>query len=663
MAGSHRKSPSSTPVLKRTEDSGLDLGRAGALRTSIFFVLFYLYLWLYLDLRLIYYSAGMVTYFPAFFRGWSFLLRFTAYPGGLAEYAGAFTAQLFYYSWTAALVITLEASAICLCSGYFLDVVKASSIRWLRFAVPILLVVICSQYTYHFAATVAITAALLGVCLYIRITQTADAGENSGKWMHRLRPGLLFLGLSVVVYYATGGAYLVFAVLCAVRELRFKRLWLAVLCLLSAVVIPYVEGVVLFGVCPAGAFTETFPASWKISFLKKQSTSMSPTYAVYLIVCVGVFAAGLWRFVAGSLFRKNKAGKTEQRKSRNKGSKSLLPPKALPSTPGHRGFRWAIESILMFAIVGVAAFFSHNSKREDMLKIHYYTCRRMWTEVLKTAGHNSTNYFAINAVNRALYHTGRLGSEMFAYPQHPDALLLTGEDQVLLCWHKFDTQLDLGLVNMAQKNLTECMEVYGEHPLILERLALTNMVKGNINAARVYLAALTKTIFHAGRARDYLSLLSADPGLSTDDYIQSLRAVAMKRDFHTIFFEPEMMYLVLLTENSKNRMAFEYLMATHMLKRQLDRFIRNLKWCKGFEDSQFPRHYEEAICIYAYGTQKPVFLHGRSLDPQVRRQAEQFGDMFNRYRQDKKAAINPLAQAYGGTYFFYNLYGFSGVKK
>ena len=318
---------------------------------------------------------------------------------------------------------------------------------------------------------------------------------------------------------------------------------------------------------------------------------------------------------------------------------------------------------MVFAIVGAAAFFSRNGKCEKMLRIHYHACKRMWPKVLETAGHKSTEYFTINAVNRALYHTGRLGSEMFMHPQHPDALLLTGEDQVILCWHKFDTQLDLGLLNMAQKNFSECLEVYGEHPLLLRRLALINMAKRNMNAARIYLTALTKTLFHADWGREYLSELQADPELSSDERVQSLRSIGMRKDHPTVFFAPERMYLTLLQENNKNRMAFEYLMASYMLSRQLGKLVQNLKWMNEFGYMELPRYYQEAIFIHACWTNQPVFLHGRSLDPKIQEQIEQFSKVFNEYGRDKKAAIDALVQAHRGSYFFYHLYGFSGVKR
>jgi hypothetical protein len=470
----------------------------------------------------------------------------------------------------------------------------------------------------------------------------------------------------VILYYIAGGAYPLFAGLCAVRELLAGRRRLAGLYLLSAGAIPYIEGVLIFGVSINRAFTESLPSSWKMDLFKARTTPVTTTYALYVIVCVGVFAMGLWRLFTGRARPAEKAAKPKPGKKPKvkTNRKSFNPFAGVLSRQGRGGaFKWFVESLIMFGIAGAAAFFSNNSERRTMLDIHYYTCRRMWPQVLQAAGHRSTSYFAINAVNRALYHTGRLGSEMFAYPQHPDALLLTGEDRVLVYWHKFDTQLDLGLVNMAQKNFTECMEVYGEHPLILKRLALINMVKGNIGAAKIYLGALGKTLFDADWARDYLTRLQSDPNLSTDENIQQLRCVRLKKDHPTVVFANEKMFLTLLSENSKNRMAFEYLMSWYLLTKQLDKLVGNIGRLKELGYSQIPRHYEEGLLIYAYSRSEPVFLHGYEVGPEARRQIESFSKIFNSYGKNKQAAIHELVEDYGGSYFFYHLYGFSGVKK
>ena len=74
--------------------SSQDLG--GPIRSFIFFILFYLYLWLDVDPRLIYHGGGVIEDFPVFFRGWAFFQEFISYPGGPVEYLSAFLFQFFY---------------------------------------------------------------------------------------------------------------------------------------------------------------------------------------------------------------------------------------------------------------------------------------------------------------------------------------------------------------------------------------------------------------------------------------------------------------------------------------------------------------------------------------------------------------------------------------
>ncbi len=95
-----------------------------------------------------------------------------------------------------------------------------------------------------------------------------------------------------------------------------------------------------------------------------------------------------------------------------------------------------------------------------------------------------------------LYHSGRLGADMFRYVQQPDGLLITGDDHAVMYWHVFDTLIDLGLANRAENNLTECLEVFGEQPWILERLATVNEIKGRTAAARIFWGAMRGTLFH-----------------------------------------------------------------------------------------------------------------------------------------------------------------------
>jgi len=670
MLGSLRKFLNMIPILGNAAKSDSGRGRGVAIRSVIFFVLLYLYLWLVVDLRLLYSGGGVITNFPVFFTDWPFFRTFLSRPGGLVEYLSAFLSQLVYYSWAGALVVTLQAWLLCLCTGYFFKVINAPRLRCIRFVPPILLLVIYGQYTYHFVTTMSLLAALLFASLYLRLVakQVFQVCYSPTRCVPRSLFDLLaFLVLSVVLYGLAAGAYLLFAVLCAIYELLFRRRWYMCLSyVLLAALLPYVAGVLFFDVSIVDAFTDLLPFSWKILDWPSRKEMVIVVHVLYLLLPLTALGLGLLQIAMKESRFSEKRSKSRLSKGHEKGrpaESSRVFAASLSTCTGSSTLRWLIESFVLFAVAAATAFFSYDPGRKALFAIHYYACHRMWPQVLTTAHHYPYSNSAANAVNRALYHTGRLGYDMFSYPQHPDALLLTAEDRDLRYWHKFDTQIDLGLMNMAEKNLVECMEIYGEHPMILKRLALINMVKGNYGSARIYLGAISNTLFHADWANHYLALLQSDPNLSTDARIQHLRSICLEQDHGGLFHAKEKAFSALLEKNSQNRMAFEYLMAWHMLTKELNKVVENIKHLNDFDYPQIPRHYEEALLVYVYGTNKPVYLDGRPFNPDMRRQIKHFSQTFNRYGRNKRAAFRELAGVYGDSYFFYHLYGFSGVKK
>jgi len=269
----------------------------------------------------------------------------------------------------------------------------------------------------------------------------------------------------------------------------------------------------------------------------------------------------------------------------------------------------------------------------------------------------------MNAVNRALYHTGRLSQDMFAYVQHPEALMLTGEDHSVLYWHKFDTLLDLGLVNLAEKDLTECLETFGAQPMILQRLALANLVKGKMGAARIYLGTLQKTLFFSTWARDYLQRLDTDPTLASDPEMQQRRAHLLRKDSTAFFYAREPMLTALVAQGGQNRMAFEYLMAWYLLTKQLDKVVQIFPRLSEFGYTAIPPLHQEAIVIYAYGMRRPVPLGNFSISDQTQQRFRSFSEIFNRYGRDRNAAWPELTRGYAGSYFFYYIYAAAPARQ
>jgi hypothetical protein len=322
-----------------------------------------------------------------------------------------------------------------------------------------------------------------------------------------------------------------------------------------------------------------------------------------------------------------------------------------------------LAPLLAYALV---VYLCHNDKLKTLIAVDYYSCNRMWPQVLEASVRYPHNNKYINhAVNRALYHTGRLGDDMFVYGQQPDALMLSTESaQPLGHWRLFDTYIDLGHMNLAESMLVLCMEEkYGEQPIFLKRLALINMVKGNNGAVRVYLGALSRTLFNADWARSYLKKIDTDPNLSTDEEVQHLRSIMpeIDRDFESL---NEEIFLDLLARNRRNRMAFEYLMGFYLLTGQFDKFAGNLNRLDDFDYGRIPRVYEEAILFSNYVRKAGIELRGREISQESRERFVGFRNIYiGRYRANKMAALGELARDYGDSYLFYYLYGQSGMKK
>ena len=620
------------------------------LQSFLFFILFYLYLWLYVDLRLIYHGAGIITNFPVFYKGWTFFLPFLSYPGGPLEYLSAFLSQFFYFSWAGALVVTLQAWLLSVCIDYLLKAANLLRIRWFCFISPILLLVLYTRYTYYFATTTALLVALLIACLYIKTTSSRTTALSCLS---------TFLSLSVILYCLAGGAFLLFAVVCAIYELIFRARWkTSIFYLLSAAVIPYVMGLLIFRVSIVDAFCNSLPFSWKILYYEVRKREVTIVYLLYLLLPLTLFVFGLLQILwKRLLFIKNRPPKKRRNKSSN------LPSKIFSRYTHSLKLKWAVESLLLLAIAGSVVFFSRNENLRTRFKVDYYSYHKMWPELLTSAQHNPENPFIAHAVNRALYHVGRLGYDMFSWPQHPDYLFLSDNKYKWMHWQIFDVFLDIGIINIAENALTECLEGIGGRPMILQRLALINMVKGNSGSARIYLGKLSKTLFNADWAKHYLDLLQTDPGLSTDKYIQHLRSLYLNKDCLTHSLLMEKTLSELLERNSQNRMAFEYLMARYLLKKHLGKFARNLELLQNFDYPELPAHYEEAALVYIYGTRKPINLSGYPSSPQKRQQIEDFSRLLSSYGRNKQAVSKELSKKFRNTYFYYYKFAPSGTNK
>jgi hypothetical protein len=596
----------------------------------VFFALVYVYLWRVVEPHLLFHGAGAITDFPAFYTGWGFLREHLSYPGGPALYLSAFLSQSFYHSWLGALVITLQALGTCLCSASLLQGAKLPCVWFIGYMPAMLLAVLYGQYTYPFPTTVALLIALACTCAYVSVTR------HQTSLPARL---MIFIGLSATGYFIAGGAYLLFVVLAALLESSPARNWrLVVLYAALGALLPYLVGVLVLAVALDDAYTQLLPISWRVLRYPERSRCLTVVCALYLLVPTaflsGLIPRGRWA---------KPGGRTGPFATR------------IPSYSQSHTIRWLAQTLLLVgAGAGIAAG-SLDRKEKTRFVVDYYAFHHRWPEVLAQGGRHADNRFVMHAVNRALYHTGRLGDEMFQWPQEPAYLFLIGTGRDWVHWPSFDVHLDLGLINLAEHSLTESLERLGDRPMILQRLALINLVKGNAGTARIYLRALGQTLFHRRWAAHYLTLLENDPNLSTDRTVQHLRAIALEQDFPWLDVSKERILLALLEKDPGNRMAFEYLMAWYLTNRQLARFTKQIERLREMGYARLPRHFEEAVLLYVYGTRQTLHLSGYQPRDQLQEQMGHVVEILERHRGNRQAALAELTESHRGTYVLYYL--------
>ncbi|MDH7569174.1 MAG: DUF6057 family protein, partial [Armatimonadota bacterium] len=266
---------------------------------------------------------------------------------------------------------------------------------------------------------------------------------------------------------------------------------------------------------------------------------------------------------------------------------------------------------------------------------------------------------------------GRLAEEMFTRPRVTPKMILALQEPPLFgyLWRQVDLLTRLGRINDAQHFASEALGMLGPNPHILQQLATIHLVKGEMEAARLYLNALLGDLWHAAWARAYLRAMEGDPSLAGVPEIQHLREVALQRDDvaevtqyledspeEAILFK-DLMLEHLLDQNPKNRMAAEYLMGHFLLTRRLDLFVAALPRLDPFHMQPLPRAYQEALALYLELPGQHAELGRYAPGPDAIERCRRFRRMVEECGENRQQARDKAAEYFADTYFFYYFYG------
>jgi len=610
------------------------------------FSIFYLYVLLRIRPELFYQQNPVVFLFDA-----DFFAGFMGQPGGPVLYASAFLSPLFAYGWLGSLVVTSLAALICLATRQFARAVAGAGGQVVFLLPAILILVVLGRYIHPVRLCVGLFVVLVFANAYVRISR--------GRAAIRLTA---FALISVLAYYAAAGLYAVLACLCGVFEFGVKRYRL-----LGALY------VVCAAIVPLGAawlFVLSASESWRGLVLPHERHWLAIPSSVPVAMTI---RAGLLLFFPAAaialVWRRWRVALPVSTTEAHEQAKRPIKAGSLSDRP-ISGLRLAVQSAALVVLALLADALSFDFPKRCLLRIAHCAERQRWDEVLTHARHlprsdarswdPRTGYH----VNRALYFSGGLLDQMFAYPQwlHAPSLALVYESLTTTARTTprqcSDIFLEFGGVNESEHMAYDALEIFGQRPLILKRLVYTNVLRGEPEAARRFLASLERSLLHRRWARRLRQRLDADPMLSDVPVVASRRELMVVRDSPYYAMHLETMLEGLLERNGRNRMAFEYLMAHYLLTRQLDKLAANLHRFGDFDDPRLPRHCEEALIIHlATGGSQDVDFGEREISPETQRRFAEYARVEQQFRGNNSAAFAALYPDFGDSYFFCYAFG------
>jgi hypothetical protein len=605
--------------------------------SAVFFGLYYLFVYLCVEPTLFYHGHIFKLKFPVFFVDVSFIKSFLVRPSGFVECLSAFLSQFYYYSWAGALVITLIGWLFYMAAGPFVKNYTGRCVHLLRFVPAVGLLLAYNQYIHCLEGSIKILLAVLFALVYMKMPLRR-------AWMR----WTVFLLLSVLLYCGAGTGGLLFAWFCCLYEIRQRRFYSSLWCLVSALAAAYVL---------ANYLLDSNPSKLWFIFPEEQSLE-APIIANITIYSYLVF--GLTAMVMTFLPRLQ-TGTAKVKKSSSGGKSRHSSSTRLVVKDQGSKMPFVIRWSALLAITGAIIFFTFDRMEKNRLRIYYYGYYRKWPELLRQARGipvEEYNLFLVHYINRALLHTGKLGCEMFSYPQASRGLIVMWKGyarfaHIGLCF-------ELGLINDAEQLAHESLELFGNHPMTLKQLALINITKGQTDTARVFLNALSKDLIFGRWARDCLKRLETDPLLSEDDRIGRIRTFIVTTEPLKVTNVLSWQLQRLLQYNGNNKMAYEYLMADHLLNMRLDDFAKHFQHLDNLDYADIPRHYQEAILLYAAVAGKYVNLGNRKIAHETQQRFENFRNFVKANQNVREDKLKILLKDYSDTYYYY--YFFYGPR-
>jgi len=275
--------------------------------------------------------------------------------------------------------------------------------------------------------------------------------------------------------------------------------------------------------------------------------------------------------------------------------------------------------------------------------------RENWEAVARIAAKDRKSEVGTYYYNLANAIKGQLPDRLMDYyqPFERGLFLPVGEKSqpfVIAC--ASDVWFALGEMALAERDAMLGMLFSPAHngSRYLKRLAETNLVTGNYEAASKYLRMLANSPANRKWALERFPEANWSPEYR--ERIERKRALLPRFDVVHGMDQTQLTLRVLLNSNPSNKMALDYLLCFDLLTKDVDAFVAD------YAPSLTSSHlYEEAMLIFLAskgGMNEENFRHYNIREETLRR----FNRFVSIYQRDKGSSKN-LAGEFGKTYWYF----------
>lgn len=479
-------------------------------------------------------------------------------PSGLADYIGTFLTQFYYIDWLGALIISLLL-VVLQQQVYSLSrkIESNHSIFPLTFVPSILLLSLLCNENF-------LLSGLIAIILTVAFAQLYSINKHPN-----IRIFFLFLG-APILFLIAGGVFWLFGLVCVLLErIYFRKFTTLQWLLFFAIILLTLFSPVFFKFI----FELQYPLSrfwWGLCYSRYPVVSPYTFLLVWLSVPVIIL---LYKFLPEI--------------NKLKISISIR-----------------IGITVLVAIAGtVFVQRAADFKKEEIMAYDYFARTQNWKDIITLANHKDPESpLSVACLNLALCKTGTMGDAMFRYFQNgTEGLLPSFQRDFTSPFVSGEVYYQLGFLNTALRYNFEAMEAipdYKKSSRAFKRMAEINLLNGEYKVAEKYLNILKNTLFYRKWAKKTTEYISNPALIVNKPEWMELKKNRLTKDFLFSENEKDQMLGMLLSHNTKNKMAFEYLMAYTLLNKDLEHFVQYFPFGKELDFTEIPAHYQEALILY-----------------------------------------------------------------